>query len=120
MAEGGRERANEPTRGENAILLSHAQASLLGPFVNLVTRTRDHVERLDDGAVHAVDDLAGTLRTLLCSGRGNNVLPRFAKAFTVSPVRLSLAPRKDDAVRIALGSIPTREPGAVADGAQTV
>ena len=101
-------------------LLSNEQARLLGPAINLITRMRDHVERLDEGAVHAVDDLAVTLRALLCSGRGNNVLLRLASAFATSAVVLSHAPRFDHEIHISYGAIPTVEEGALADGGTLV
>jgi len=42
----------------------------------MTSRLRDHIERIDEGAPHAIDDLAVVLRALVCSGRGNRVLMR--------------------------------------------
>jgi hypothetical protein len=80
---------------------------------------RDHIERLDNGAVHAADDLAVVLRALLCGGTGNRVLQRLYRECDVAypDILLSRPPAIDATVQFSVGSIPTREAGAVADSA---
>jgi len=85
----------------------------------MVSRLRDHIERIDNGVVYAVDDLAVVLRALLCHGKGNSVLRRIYDECGVAQpeILLSRAPAQDPKVQFSVGSIPTREKGAIADGA---
>jgi hypothetical protein len=88
----------------------------------MISRLRDHVERLDNGAVHAADDLAVVLRALLGNGTGNNVLRRLYEECGIArpEVILSRPPSTDSKVQFSVGSIPTFEAGAIADGAVRV
>ena len=88
----------------------------------MTSRLRDHIERLDDGAVHAADDLAVVLRALVCRSKGNGVLHRLYEecGITRPDVLLSPPPKAGREVQFSVGSIPTREAGAVADGASYV
>jgi hypothetical protein len=97
----------------------HVGNQILGSAMQMTSRLRDHIERLDDGAVHAADDLAVVLRALLCPGKGNGVLHRLFRECGVSipEVILSRPPEGDSTSQFSVGSIPTREAGAVADGA---
>lgn len=97
----------------------HVGNQILGSAVQMTSRLRDHIERLDNGAVHAADDLAVVLRALLCPGTGNNVLRRLYQECGVSEpeVILSRAPDANANTQFSVGSIPTREEGAIADGA---
>ena len=93
--------------------------NLFGATVQMVSRLRDHIERLDDGIVYAADDLAVVLRALVCPGRGNSVLLRLHGVSNQPPafVRLSRPAPTDPSVWFAVGSVPIGEPGAMADGA---
>jgi hypothetical protein len=96
--------------------------NLGGAALQMVARLRDHIERLDDGRAYAVDDLAVVLRGLLCSGKGNRVLMRLAQSagLSIPQVRVSRPTAAEDDVFFAVGSIPTTEPGGIADGAVEV
>jgi hypothetical protein len=98
---------------------SHAGFGIVGSALHMVSRLRDHIERVDNGAVYAVDDLAVVLRALLCHGRGNSVLRRLYDECGVAQpeILVSRAPAQDPKVQFSVGSIPTREKGAIADGA---
>lgn len=96
--------------------------ALIGPAMQMTARLRDHIERLDNGVVYAVDDLAVVLRAMLCPGRGNDVLRRlYDVAGCPRPdVLLSRPPTSGPDVVFSVGAIPTRELGAVGDGATHV
>lgn len=96
----------------------HLGNQILGSAVQMTSRLRDHIERLDNGAVHAADDLAVVLRALLCPGTGNSVLRRLYQECGVSEpvVIVSRAPDANANTQFSVGSIPTREEGAIADG----
>jgi hypothetical protein len=98
---------------------SHSGTGIIGSALQMISRLRDHVERMDNGVVYAVDDLAVVLRALLCHGKGNGVLRRLYDECGINKpsVLLSRAPAGDANVQFSVGSIPTREVGAVADGA---
>ena len=85
----------------------------------MVSRLRDHIERIDNGVVYAVDDLAVVLRALLCNGTGNGVLRRLYQECGIDKpsILLSRPPEVGTQVQFSVGSIPSRESGAVADGA---
>jgi len=91
----------------------------VGQTLHLVTRLRDHIERLDRGAAYAADDLAVVLRAFLCRGYGNDVLRRLQRlaGAQARPILLSRVPELD--ARFAVGSIPTRD-HAERDGATSV
>jgi len=92
-------------------------AHFLGQTVHLVSRLRDHIERLDGGAAYAADDLAVVLRAFLHPKPGNDMLRRF-EAFagrSPSPIMVSQPPASD--ALFSVGSIPTREHTEV-DGAR--
>jgi len=97
----------------------HVGNQMLGSAMQMTSRLRDHIERLDDGAVHAADDLAVVLRALLCPGKGNGVLHRLYRecGVRIPEVILSRPPEDGSTSQFSVGSIPTREAGAVADGA---
>ena len=97
----------------------HVGNQMLGSAMQMTSRLRDHIERLDDGAVHAADDLAVVLRALLCPGKGNGVLYRLYRecGVRIPEVILSRPPEDGSTSQFSVGSIPTREAGAVADGA---
>ncbi|WP_349865568.1 hypothetical protein [Leifsonia sp. WHRI 6310E] len=46
----------------------------LNRVVQMVTRLRDHVERLDAGKLHAADDISVILRALVYRGAGYDIL----------------------------------------------
>ena len=96
--------------------------NLVGAALQMTSRLRDHIERLDEGAVYAVDDLAVVLRALVCSGKGNRVLMRLCDSTggSLPRARVSRPAPADDDVFFAVGSIPTSEAGASADGAVQV
>lgn len=96
--------------------------ALAGAALQLVSRLRDHIERLDDGVVYAADDLAVVLRALVCPGDGNRVLMRLydSTKLSVPSVLLSAPVSADPDVFFAVGAMPTEEPGAKADGAVEV
>jgi hypothetical protein len=98
---------------------SHTGFGIVGSALHMVSRLRDHIERIDNGVVYAVDDLAVVLRALMCHGQGNSVLRRLHDECGVNQpsVLLSRAPAEDSKVQFSIGSIPTRETGAIADGA---
>lgn len=100
----------------------HVGIQILGSAMQMTSRLRDHIERLDNGAVHAADDLAVVLRALLCPGKGNNVLLRLYRECGVScpNILLSRPPVVNSDTQFSVGSIPTREAGAIADGAMRV
>ncbi len=97
----------------------HVGSQILGSAMQMTSRLRDHIDRLNDGAVHASDDLAVVLRALLCPGKGNGVLQRLFRecGVPVPEVIFSRPPEDDPKTQFSVGSIPTREAGAVADGA---
>jgi hypothetical protein len=88
----------------------------------MTARLRDHIERLDNGVVYAVDDLAVVLRAMLCPGAGNDVMRRLYDVAGCSrpEVLISRPPESGADVVFSVGAIPTREPGALADGAYRV
>lgn len=85
--------------------------ALIGAAVNMVSRLRDHIERLDSGVAYAADDIAVLLRALVCDGNGNFVLQRLYSACGLerAMVTLSAPPRQGMDVRFSVGSIPTWE-----------
>jgi hypothetical protein len=92
---------------------------LVGTALQLVSRLRDHIERLDSGIAYAADDLAVVLRVLLCHGKGNDVLQRLYGACGLARKELTLSapPQIDQEVHFSVGSIPTWEPMASSHGA---
>jgi hypothetical protein len=104
--------------GAGAGELENTGWNLGGAALQMIARLRDHIERLDDGRAYAVDDLAVVLRALVCSGNGNRVLMRLGRSAGVSipQVRLARPTPTEDDVFFGVGSIPTGEPGAMADG----
>jgi hypothetical protein len=100
----------------------HLGNHILGSAVQMTSRLRNHIERLDNGAVRAADDLAVVLRALLCPGTGNNVLRRLYQERGISEpeIILSIAPDANASTQFSVGSIPTREEGAIANGALRV
>lgn len=96
-------------------------SNFIGRVIHLLCRLRDHIERVDNGAVYAVDDLAVVLRAFVAKGPGNDVLGRLqdhAGGDQLS-VLLSAPPKKGPAT-FAVGSIPTMNRHAVVDGAVRV
>lgn len=85
----------------------------------MVCRVRDHIERLDDGAAYAADDLAVVLRALLAPAQGNDVLRRLEDSQGVAPSQILVTRPADARAKFSVGSLPTR-PGAEADGAEYV
>ena len=88
----------------------------------MVSRLRDHIERLDNGVVHAVDDIAVVLRALLCDGSGNNVMTRLYNDTKLKAPAIQLSPPAQQGrdVNFSVGSLPIDLPKAVNDGAVTI
>lgn len=84
-----------------------------------MTRLRDHIERLDDGAGYAADDLAVVLRAWVHPGNGNDVVRRLANHTGIDPRPLMASREVDVTARFSVGSIPTR-PHTEAHGARQV
>ena len=84
-----------------------------------MTRLRDHIERLDDGAGYAADDLAVVLRAWVHPGNGNDVVRRLANHTGADPRPLMASREVDVTARFSVGSIPTR-PHTEAHGARQV
>jgi len=80
-----------------------------GQTLHLLSRLRDHIERIDAGKAYAVDDLAVVLRAFLHPGRGNDVLRRLARSAGLSSIEIELsrAPSVGPDVFLAFGSVPT-------------
>jgi hypothetical protein len=97
----------------------HMEDNIIGSAMQMTARLRDHIERLDNGVVYAADDLAVVLRAMLVESKGNRVLRRLYEAFNIDcpEIILSRPPLTDEDVQFSVGSIPIREPGALADGA---
>jgi len=102
--------------------MSNSGWNLVGASLQMISRLRDHIERLDNGVVYADDDLSVVMRALLCPGIGNRVLMRLFNS-TAQPmpnILLSKPAPTDPDVFFAVGSIPTAEQGARRDGAVEV
>ncbi len=112
--------ASKPTRSEGPI--DHPAFALLGPVVSMTARIRDAIERIDNGALYATDDLVVLLRAVLSPTRGNNVLMRLCSAVqaSVPTVRLSKPPPGSADVVFAVGSLPIDVAASEADGAEVV
>lgn len=82
----------------------------IGQALQLVNRLRDHIERLDNGTAHAVDDLAVVLRALVSHGRGDDVLRRLAAQSMTEPVTVAFSrePSVSPETRFSVGSLPSR------------
>lgn len=92
---------------------------MLGRSLHLLVRLRDHVERLDDGAMHAADDIAVVLRALLHRGRGNDVLRRLQSHLGLPEPELVLSRAPSGtADRFSVGSLPTLREAVVNDEAR--
>lgn len=91
---------------DNVRFPSKRHAELLGTLLQVQSRVRDHIQRMDDGAWYAVDDLAVALRVLLCSGNGGHVLQRFIKTFGLQmpTIHSSLLPIEN--AIFAVGNLP--------------
>lgn len=83
-------------------------SQLVGAAIHMLSRLRDHIERLDDGAVTAVDDLAVVLRLLVLDGRGNQLLWKVRNSFQLEmpAVTASLPPREAVGVQLSVGRVP--------------
>ena len=90
--------------------------------MQMVTRMRDHIERIDDGHAYAADDLAVVLRALLCPGRGNDVIRRMFNSFRlpIPETTVSRPARIDVGVFFSVGAIPIDASRAIDDGAIVV
>lgn len=99
-----------------------AGKALLGPAIHQVSRLRDHIERLDDGSVTAIDDLAVVLRLLICDGKGNDLLGRLIRSYRVSPppIWASGEASNDSGRQLTLGSLPTLRSAAQMTGGRDV
>lgn len=85
----------------------------------MMSRLRDHIERIDNGAAYAADDLAVVLRALLAPGRGNDVLRRLEESHGVDPSRVLVTRPVDTTARFSVGSLPARD-GAEVHGAEWI
>lgn len=103
------------TKGE---IVNQGLALAMGAL-QMITRLRDHIERLDNGHAYAADDLAVVLRALLVRGQGNDVLQRTYDSYQLAiPTTTVSKPACDDpGVFFSVGAIPTEGPGAAEDGA---
>jgi len=98
-----------------------ADSFLVGQALHLSCRIRDHIERLDSGAVYAVDDLAVTLRTMLHRSRGNDVLMRLKETARISSIKIQLSREPSNEVdQFSIGSVPTSASLAVNNAATWV
>jgi hypothetical protein len=85
----------------------------------MASRLSDHIERIDQGNVAAIDDLAVTLRSLVGSGKGNAVLLTACREFRVDQPTLQASRQPNQSGSyLSIGSIPVEEPGARAHGAR--
>ncbi|MBI9115674.1 hypothetical protein JAV76_11680 [Sanguibacter sp. YZGR15] len=85
----------------------------------MMCRLRDHIERIDNGAAYAADDLAVVLRALLAPAHGNDVLRRLEDSSGIDPSRILVTRQADTTAKFSVGSLPTR-PGAEVHGAEWV
>ncbi|MEU8939136.1 hypothetical protein AB0C97_13980 [Streptomyces goshikiensis] len=92
---------------------------LAGALTHMASRLSDHIERVDQGNVAAIDDLAVTLRSLVGSGKGNAVLLTACRVFRIDQPALqaSRSPASSSAY-LSIGSLPVEEPGAKVHGAR--
>ena len=92
----------------------------LNRVVQMVTRLRDHVERLDAGRMHAADDIAVVLRALVYKGAGNDILRKLRDRAGHEPAGFLVSRSPNSSVdTFSVGSIPVAELGAQQDGATT-
>lgn len=93
----------------NAASGADHNAHFLGQALHMISRLRDHVERMDSGVVYAEDDLAVVMRAMLFHTRGNKVLTRLAGLFGITGVqiRLSRAPLTQPDLHLSVGCLPT-------------
>lgn len=97
------------------------QDAFFGRTIHLVSRLRDHIQRLDQGVVYAADDLAVVLRAFIHPGQGNDVLRRLRQRSGVhAPDVLLSASPLTDGPEFSVGSIPIRHSSATANGATYV
>lgn len=92
---------------------------LYGQALHMVCRLRDHIERIDNGAAYAADDLAVVLRALLTPGRGCDVIRRLEDSSGVDPASILVTRPADTTARFSVGSLSAR-PGTEVDGAEWV
>src|SRR5215469_16184910 len=86
----------------------HVGEGITGSALQMTSRLRDHIERLDSGVAYAADDLAVVLRAMLCASKGNRVLRRIYEGLNVEEpkVLLSKPPASGDNVIFSVGSLP--------------
>ena len=72
---GSRDQSHQGDTGQAGGLV-HVGLGLSMGAMQLLTRLRDHIERLDGGHPYAADDLAVVLRALMHPGSRNDVLRR--------------------------------------------
>ncbi|WP_142059517.1 hypothetical protein [Pseudarthrobacter sp. B4EP4b] len=84
---------------------------LAGYLLSGAARLRDHIERIDDGAAYAVDDLALVLRLLISGARGGELIARTANSYGIQLPKfgVSAEPQTVPGIVWAAGAMPTTE-----------
>ncbi|ACL42454.1 hypothetical protein Achl_4503 (plasmid) [Pseudarthrobacter chlorophenolicus A6] len=84
---------------------------LAGYLMSGAARLRDHIERIDDGAAYAVDDLALVLRLLVSGGRGGELIARTANSYGIQLPKFGISAEAGTAPELvwAAGALPTTE-----------
>lgn len=75
----------------------------LQAFMNQLQRLHIQISNLDAGHVVVRDDLAGSLRTLFCRGKGNDVLRRFCSRFGKEQPKAKVSPSITDKSGLQFG-----------------
>jgi hypothetical protein len=84
---------------------------LVGYLISGAARLRDHIERIDDGAAYAVDDLAVVLRLLVSGVSGGQLISRTAQSFGIPlpKIGISAEPEPIQGLVWGAGALPTAE-----------
>jgi hypothetical protein len=84
---------------------------LAGYLISGAARLRDHIERIDEGAAYAVDDLALVLRLLVSGARGGELISRTAQSYVIPLPKfgVSAEPEPVQGLVWGAGALPTTE-----------
>jgi hypothetical protein len=88
-----------------------ARFHLVGYLISGAARLRDHIERIDDGAAYAADDLAVVLRLLVSGVSGGQLISRTAQSFGIPlpKIGISAEPEPIQGLVWGAGALPTAE-----------
>ena len=88
-----------------------ARFHLVGYLISGAARLRDHIERIDDGAAYAVDDLAVVLRLLVSGVSGGQLISRTAQSYGIPLPKfgISAEPEPIQGLVWGAGALPTAE-----------